>query len=275
MQINRETIQKELDNFISTIFLLPEIVCVKVRNIVINNGENPDTRAGKLQEIMDKSYHDCYSDVDLSVVVKISGKDTVTPAEYMKHIERFCINTDKCLGFCFIEENNMYRVIFKNGMRYDFGFEFIFDDSAKPIVLPEKKEEYSNPNWPLENINRFWFVQIQALGKLYRNDYLISSHLANMNLNETLVQQMVLRDMEYGTSHHRYGYKEEVAYWNNKNKCPIKTGDESFDIIADKLYCAAVTYDELIGAFYPDSEKRLPVFMELWECYEQNRINFS
>ena len=42
----------------------------------------------------------------------------------MKRIERFGINTDKCLGFCFVEENNMYRIIFKNGMRYDFGFEF-------------------------------------------------------------------------------------------------------------------------------------------------------
>lgn len=274
MQINRETIQRELDNFISTLFLLSEIVCVKVRNIVIHNGENPDARAGKLQEIMDKSYHDCYSDVDLSVVVRLSGKDTVTPVEYMKHIERFGINMDKCLGYCFIEGNNMYRIIFKNGMRYDFGFEFLFEDSAEPIILQEK-EEYSNPNWPLEHINRFWFVQIQALGKLYRNDFLISTHLANMNFNETLVQQMVLRDMEHGTNHHRYGYMEEIAYTRNKHKCPIKTGDENFDYIADKLYCAAVTYEELTTAFYPELEKRCSIFLEIWECYEQNRINFS
>ena len=75
----------------------------------------------KLEEAMDKSYHDCYSDVDLSVVVNLSSKDVISPSEYMKHMDRFGINTDKCLGFCFVEENSMYRVIFKNGMRYDFG----------------------------------------------------------------------------------------------------------------------------------------------------------
>lgn len=274
MQINQEIIKRELDEFISRIFLLPEIVCIKVRKIIIENGENRESREEKLQEIMERSYHDCYSDVDLSVVVRLSRKDEVTPAEYMKYIERFGIDTKNCLGFCFVEESNMYRVIFKNGMRYDFGFEFMHEDGAEPIVL-QKKEEYSNTNWPLENVNRFWFVQIQALGKLYRNDFLISNHLANINLNETLVQQMVLRDMEHGTNHHRYGYREEIAYTRNKQKCPIKTGDENFDCIADKLYCAAVTYEELTGAFYPDSEKRLSVFLELWECYEENRINFS
>ena len=83
------------------------------------------------------------------------------------------------------------------------------------ITLQSQNNAYSNPNWPIENINRFWFVQIQALGKLYRKDFLISNHLANMNLNETLVQQMVLRDMEHGTNHHRYGYVEKIAYMNN------------------------------------------------------------
>ncbi len=270
MQINREIIQKELELFISRIFSLPEIVCVKVRNVVIENGEYGEAREDKLREIVDKSYHDCYSDVDISVVVKLSCKDTVTPVEYMKHIERFGINTENCLGFCFVETGNMYRVIFKNGMRYDFGFEFVFDDNAELMIL-QKKEEQNHPDWTLENVNRFWFVQIQALGKLYRNDFLISSHLANMNLNETLVQQMVMRDIEYGTNHHRYGYREEIAYIRNKNKCPIKTGDESFDCIADKLYCAAITYEELTQFFYPELEKRCSVFMEIWKCYEQNR----
>jgi len=274
MQINQEIMKKELDLFISRIFLLSEIVCIKVRKIIIENGENRESREEKLQEIMERSYHDCYSDIDISVMVRLSDKEGVTPTEYMKHIERFGIDTKNCLGFCFVEESNMYRIIFKNGMRYDFGFEFLLDNNAEPIVL-QKKEEYSNPNWPLEHINRFWFVQIQALGKLYRNDFLISSHLANMNLNETLVQQMVFRDMEHGTNHHRYGYREEIAYIKNKNKCPIKIGDDSFDLIADKLYCAAVTYEELTEAFYPESEKRLSVFMEIWNCYEQNRINFS
>uniref|UniRef100_UPI004057AC1C hypothetical protein n=1 Tax=Acetatifactor sp. TaxID=1872090 RepID=UPI004057AC1C len=260
---------EELKHFIDNIFLLPEIDFVKVRDVVIKRNEK---KMDTIHEAMDKSYHDCYSDIDLSVVVRISSKDIVTPQEYMKRIERFGINTDSYLGFCFVPENNMYRIILKNGMRYDFGFEFVYDDNADSIVLQPKTEEYNNPNWSLENINRFWFVQIQALGKLYRKDFLISNHLANMNLNETLVQQMVLRDIKYETNHHRYGYEEEFIYVKNKNKCPIKSGNDSFDMIADKLYCASLTYDELTLLFYPEFKTRSLDFFEIWKCYEQGRI---
>ena len=245
-----------------------EIACVRIRDVVIEKGAG---REKYLEEAVDKSYHDCYSDVDLSVVVRFSSKDTITPAEYMKHIERFGVTSDSCLGFCFVEENSMYRVIFKNGMRYDFGFEFEYDDAAELINLQPKDNEYSNPDWPIENVNRFWFVQIQALGKLYRKDFLISSHLANMNLNETLVQQMVQRDMEHGTNHHRYGYEEKIAYMDNEHKCPILTGNDYFNVIADKIYCAALTYDELTRFFYPEYKARCSDFFEIWKCYERGR----
>ena len=265
MEISREIIKRELDNFINEIFLLPEINCVKIRDVVIRKGARSEK---ELEEAMDKSYHDCYSDVDLSVVVNISSKDTISPAEYMKHAARFGITTDKCLGFCFVEENSMYRIILINGMRYDFGFEFEYNDTAEFITLQTEEDELNNPNWSIENVNRFWFVQIQALGKLYRKDFLISNHLANMNLNETLVQQMVLRDMEHGTNHHRYGYEEQIAYMSNRNKCPIKTENDYFNIIADIIYCAALTYDELTLLFYPEYKTRCSSFMEIWKCYE-------
>lgn len=120
-----------------------------------------------------------------------------------------------------------------------------------------------NPNWPMENVNRFWFVLIQALGKLYRKDFLISNHLANVSINETLVQQMVLRDIQYGTNHHRYGNEEENAYLKHKGKCRFQTGNDTFNLIADKLYCAAITYDELTALFYPDYEKRSSNLFEI------------
>lgn len=268
MKIDKETVITELDKFIDNIFLLPEVDCAKIRDVVILKGK---PRADELREAIDKSYHDCYSDVDLSVLVKISPKDTLTEAEYMRRIDRFGINSDSCLGFCFVAENNMYRVIFKNGMRYDLGVEFEYEENADFIKFQHKEEEVDNPNWSTENVNRFWFIQIQALGKLYRKDFLISSHLANMNLNETLVQQMVLRDIEHGTNHHRYGHEEELAYVNNRNKCPIKTGNDHFDMIADKIYCAAITYDELTMLFYPEYKTRCSDFMEIWKCYELGR----
>lgn len=268
MKINREIIAIELDKLIDIIFQLPEVTAVKIRDIVMGKGED---RSAKLQGAMEKSYHDCCSDVDLAVLVMLSTKETVTESEYMKRIDRFGIGEENCLGYCYVEENNMYRIILKNGMRYDFGFEFCYDENANPICFELKEEEYSHPNWTRDNVNRFWFMQLQALGKLYRKDFLIGSHLANMSLNETLVQQMVLRDMKYGTNHHRYGYEEELTYLKYQGKCPVKSGNSTFDLVADKLYAAALAYDELTKAFYPEYESRSENFFEIWKCYEEGR----
>lgn len=269
MQINKETVATELDRFIEKLLALPEVVYAQVRDIIICKEEE---RADKLQEIMDKSYHDCYSDIDLSILVKRNPKEIVTPLEYLKGIERFGITAEKCLGVAFVEESNMCRIILKNGMRYDFGVSFEEDDKAEFIHILQREEEYSNPNWPLVNINRFWFIQIQALGKLYRKDFLIGDHLANINLNETLVMQMVLRDLQYGTNHHRYGYEEELAYLKYRGKWPIHTENERFQMIADKIYCAALACDELAGKFYPNHKNRSSEFFEIWKCYEKGRI---
>ena len=101
---------------------------------------------------------------------------------------------------------NYLSVLFTvKGGRYDFGFDFEYDGDAELSLEEHRTYMAENANWPIDNVNRFWFVQIQALAKLYRRDYLISSHLANVNCNETLVMQMVMRDLERGTTHHRYG----------------------------------------------------------------------
>ena len=270
MQITREIILNEFDKFIDHIFLLPEISYVQVRSIRIYRYED---RTDKLQEIMKKSYHDCYSDIDLSVMVILNPKDTITPLDYMKRMDRFGINRENCFGLVFVEENSMYRMILKNGMRYDFGFAFEYDEDAALLEFQPREEEYSNPDWPLENINRFWFVQIQALAKLYRKDFLIADHLANMNLNETLVLQMVQRDIEHGTNHHRYGYEEDLAYINHGGECSIYTNNPFFHMIADKLYAAALTYDELVRGFYPNYEERSKYFFAIGNCYEEARIS--
>lgn len=68
MQINSEIIKIELDRLIDIIFQLPEVTAVKVRDVVLKKGED---RSIKLPEIMEKSYHDCCSDVDLAVILPI------------------------------------------------------------------------------------------------------------------------------------------------------------------------------------------------------------
>ncbi|MBO4653077.1 MAG: hypothetical protein J5649_07160, partial [Lachnospiraceae bacterium] len=169
-----------------------------------------------------------------------------------------------------VPENAMYRIIFRNGMRYDFGFEFTYADGAS-VELGEAPAYTENANWPLENIRRFWFVQIQALGKLYRRDYLIGAHLANMNCNETLVMQMVLRDVKYGTNHHRYGYSEESEYVKDLGRMPYQSVDATFERIADQLYAAALAYDRLVKEFYPDYRDNSGDLFALWDWYDRNR----
>ena len=255
----KEAFLRDLDRF----FAHPEIASATVRDIVITR--ETVNEAGR--RAFDAGFHDLYSDIDLSLKVRLPENGTVTPEDYLKRIDRFGVTDDAALGFMFIPIHQTYRIIFKNGMRYDlsFGFEY---EGEEPLVLKPDAGEEDNADWPLENIERFWFVQVQALGKLYRKDYLISGHLANMNCNDTLVMQMIMRDKKHGTSHHRYGYAEELEYVKELGKNPYSGGDMTFGRIADRLYAAALAYDRLAKCFYPGYENRSDAFFAIWDWYD-------
>lgn len=59
----------------------------------------------------------------------------------MKRIDRFGITKENSLGLYFIKENKMYRIVLKNGMRYDFGFEFGYDENAGMLDFTAKEED--------------------------------------------------------------------------------------------------------------------------------------
>lgn len=266
INLTKEKMEESFQHYLEEIFKHPEITSAAVRDIVITR--ETMIEAGK--QAFYAGFHDIYSDIDLSVRVRLPKNGSVTSEEYIRQIDRFGVSKDTALGWMFIPVNQMYRIIFKNGMRYDFGFE-IENAGDEPITLEACIDEAENVNWPLDNINRFWFIQIQALGKLYRKDYLISSHLANMNCNDTLVMQMVMRDLKHGTSHHRYGYAEEIEYIKDLGKTPYKNVDETFDRISDHLYAAALTYDKLAKMFYPNYQERSAVFFDIWDWYDSYR----
>jgi hypothetical protein len=165
----------------------------------------------------------------------------------------------------------MYRIILQNGMRYDLGFDFVFDENADTILTSTgAASDTKGEKLSLADIDRFWFLQLHALAKLYRNDFLISDHLANMSINETLVQQMILRDMKYGTTFHRYGYQEELEYLQvDKAKCPYRRENPTFNMIAAKIYSTAITYDKLTLAFYPEYKERKEILFAIWDYYEK------
>ena len=264
MDLSKKIMEQSFTALCERIFALPEIDCITVRDIVIRRNDLNKT----VKDAVEVSYHDAYSDIDMSVKVLLPKAGSVTEDAYIQRIARFGVTRESALGWYYVPENKIYRIIFKDGMRYDFGFSFEYVDNFE-LQFEELKENTSeNNSWPMANINRFWFVQIQALGKLYRKDYLIGAHLANMNINETLVMQMVLRDLKYGTNHHRYGYSEKLEYSKDLGKMPYKKKESTFLGIADHIFAAALTYDRLARVFYPEYEARSEVFFAIWDCYE-------
>ena len=113
--------------YLETIFEHPEIISASVRNVVIDRENIEDS--GK--RAFEAGFHDCFSDTDLSVKVCLPSDGSVTPDQYMKRIDRFGVNSTTALGWCFVPENKMYRIIFRDGMRYDFGFEFEYGPMRK------------------------------------------------------------------------------------------------------------------------------------------------
>ena len=264
INLSKESMQEAFLEYLGEIFEHPEVLSACAKEIIITR--ETINEAGK--EAFEAGFHDIYSDIDLSVKVCLPENGSVTAEDYMKRIDRFGVSKDTALGWMFVPIHRMFRIIFKNGMRYDFGFDFVYEGDYSPVFDDCIKEE-ENANWPLENIRQFWFIQIQALGKLYRKDYLIGSHLANMNCNYTLTMQMVLRDLKYKTNHHRYGYGEELEYTKDLKNNPYRTDDPTFNLIADMLYSAALAYDRLAKNFYPDIEGGSDTFFAIWDSYEE------
>ena len=261
--LSRERMEELFLQYLAEVFAHAEISSACVKDIVITR----ETMSEAGREAFDACFHDLYSDIDMSLRVCLPKNSSVTPEDYLKRIDRFGVNEDTALGWMFVPITQVYRIIFKNGMRYDLVFDFEYSDDVV-LDLGDVVTTEENPNWPMDNINRFWFIQIQALGKIYRNDYLIGAHLANMNCNDTLVMQMIMRDLEHGTSHHRYGYSEELEYVKALGKCPYKSDGPTFTRIADSIYAAALAYDRLAKYFYPQYLDRSDSFFDIWEWYE-------
>lgn len=263
VRLTKQDMERSFLQYMEELFRLPEIVsaCVKEHKIT---RENINETAGPAFET---GFHDIYSDTDLMLKVRLPKDSKITPEDYLLRADRYGITEDRALGWMFVPIDHICRVIFRNGMRYDLIFEFEYKDDVS-LVMPPCTPSEENCNWPQDNINRFWFIEIQALGKLYRRDYLIAAHLANMNINDTLVMQMIKRDLERGTSHHRYGYSEQLEYEGFLGQMPYLTGDETFDQIGDKLYAAACAYDRLAKDFYPGYKDRREVFFAIWDSYD-------
>ena len=247
-------------------FQQPDCREICVRDVVLHRDSFAKDGLALVDAAMDACWHDGYSDVDL--LVRLQGNCPGPAAARLDWLRRVGVDEAHCLGYLAAEDSGACRVVFRDGFRYDITLEGDTISNAEEAASCTAE----NPAWPRAAVNRFWFVQVQALGKLYRQDYLIGRHLAHMQLNEILVLQMVQRDLRLGTNHHRYGGAEAAAYLPCLGKCPFRTGESGFDQIADTLYAAACAYDEQIQAFYPGEAPRTPVLTALWQRYHRERF---
>lgn len=297
MQITKETICENLLPLLEQVFRLPGVTRARIKgNVILSPSDTEAIRKG-----VEASYHDILSDIDLFVF--LAAPERVIWNSLPEQLGLTCgtllgISREQGEGLC-----QTLRIIRKDGMRYDIIFcpeedarvEAGESDGAPVIDTAEAQADGQNgiagaepdkapgrfwPYWDLAKADSFWFIAVQALGKLYRDDYLIADHLTNMLINETLVAQMIERDDRYGTNIHRYGHQEELEY----QKTPAEpqpfsvhvsgqTNDNdrngTFLSIADKLYRAAAAYDRLILRLNPAYEERRAVFYELWNTYNR------
>ena len=163
------------------------------------------TCAEDIPAAVERCWHDCLSDLDVDVW-------GLSAAETIGGLELFGTSV----------QGNVLRLVTTDGFRADI----ICQDGPVDMDAPDT----------------FWFVAVQAIGKLLRRDYLIAAHLSHMLLMETLVDQMVQRDAERGTNHHRYGYSEPLAY-REVDIAPwadLLAGDDTYAHIAEQLVRAAL-----------------------------------
>lgn len=219
-------------------------------------------------------WHDVLSDIDAHVCLRMAREDIAAYAT-SSGAERLGFARGDVLGMCISggETAPLYRVVRRDGMRFDLSLELICDDAISPSgIAPYVEREVIDAGryWPRpteRQIDAFWFVQVQALGKLLRGDYLIADHLTNCQVNETLVMQMRMRDDAAGTNVHRYGGRESLAY-RSAHAPKFFAGDDTARSIADRLAAAAIAFDELTVQLCPDYVPRAECFFAIWRAYE-------
>jgi hypothetical protein len=279
MIINNETMEQGALSFIKTLFSLPEIEKVAIKDVIIQSPKDFDN----IKQGITQCYHDNLSDVDFNIWLRLSPEDFhgETPI-YKKYFPRLGIENE-IFGIMFQERidnesgKEVIRICLKTGFRMDLTCftkcDEFFETLPKSDLRTNIKTKQPQNNCDLDKENSFWFTSILALSKLLRHDYLISDHLAHMLLMECLVLQMKNRDNLYQTNFHRYGYSEQLAYRNiDISHCEkyLSIKDNTYNYIVQNLCKAVICYDNLATESNPLYQKRSTIFFDIWDSYVMN-----
>ncbi len=267
MEINRQTMEKEAKIFLKTLFSLPEIAKIAIKDIVIQSSQDEVN----IQKGLDICYHDKFSDVDFNVWLQLHPVDYDKQTPFYKLFFPRLKLEDRIFGIVFQgrneQENNKegMRIVLKNGFRMDVTCHVHSNPEVQAISEMQV-------DWEERTIqeNEFWFITIQTLAKLFRHDYLIADHLTHMLIMEGLVLQMVARDEQYQTNFHRYGYSESLKYCDLPIKIPVHykvEGDNTYNYIVEQLCRAVNSYEELLLQKEKTQENKAQLFYDIWDCY--------
>lgn len=279
MIINKETMEHGALRFIETLFSLPEVEKVAIKDVIIQSPNDYDN----IKKGLMLCYHDNLSDVDFNAWLRLRPEDFHgdTPI-YKNYFPRLGLENE-IFGIAFVERidnescKEGMRICLKSGFRMDFTCFTRCDKNAQslPKVDLRTNTKIHQPqniwdDWDLDKANSFWFTSILALAKLLRHDYLISDHLSHMLLMECLVLQMEDRDNLYQTNFHRYGYAEQIDYRHVdiSHCCKYLTNqDDTYNHIVQNLCRAVICYDNLASNSNTMYQKQSDIFFDIWDSY--------
>ncbi len=279
MTISQETMEQGAIKFIKTLFRLPEIERVAIKDVFIQSPDDYDN----IRKGLALCYHDNLSDVDFNAWLRLSPEDFHgdTPI-YKKYFPRLGME-DEIFGIIFQERFDKesckegMRICLKTGFRMDFTCFTRCDENAATLPQADLRTNITAQQpqnlWAdldLDKANSFWFTSILALSKLLRHDYLISDHLSHMLLMECLVLQMLDRDNLYQTNFHRYGYAEQIEYRNinvSHYEKYLTNQDDTYNHIVQNLCRAVICYDDLAANSNALYQKRSNLFFDIWDSY--------
>jgi hypothetical protein len=269
--ITKELMYKEIKNILHSLFNLPELEKVIIKEVQITSLYDEES----LNIAINNSFHDIYSDIDIDIYINLNQEEynSDTPI-YSDYLTRLGFKNDilGMLHFCSEKRGEVIRICKTNGARFDLNIITSYKDGI-PRLPHKQLNKTSSIHNAVKNLDEFWFTAIQALGKLMRKDYLIASHLSHMLIQESLVLQMIQRDIEKNTNFHRYGYGEQLDYlvsFNNTEFPFTKENNPTYNHIAKLLYSAAQSFDKLCYNLDKSCESRLKNYIDIWSYYFNN-----
>jgi hypothetical protein len=228
---------------------------------------------------------DTWSDVDVTIVVADGMMDTFFPtlawlaplgelytfsqsSGERTRTTRACFTDFRRIDCAFVQESDFSeQAIHSEAVRPLFSRSSIVDDVlAKATLTPPPAPVVSAEQFE-QMANAFWFKGMLTTSKVMRNDLLIATHLALELVQDTCVLEMMLRDRELGTSHHREGGMGNtfIAQLNATRQPFTPLG------ILESVKQSSLLFDTLAARWSKDyHERRHPLLA--WISYAQQTV---